>query len=411
MDLAWQVYRLSIRGIQDKKPGGHMNYEVSPLVGGVEAPPIAEAMSWVQQVPRNRQFLNLCQAVPSYAPAPALQEEFARLAKQDGIGGYTHIYGLDTLRQTHAQAMGRDYGAQIAPSHVAITTGCNQAFAAAIMAVAQAGDAVVMPTPWYFNHQMWLKMLGIRINAIAAFGNGLNYPDVAEAERAITPNTRAIVLCTPNNPTGAIYPLDVIHTFFDLAKRKGLALILDETYKDFRSNAKPAHHLFQRDDWADTLIQLYSFSKVYALAGYRLGSMISGEKLLAEAAKILDCMTICPPHITQAGVIFALKELDSWKQEKLALMATRLAAIRKAFANPGLTFEMVSSGAYFAYVKHPYANEVSKPVAMRLAQAHDVLCLPGVMFGPGQEDYLRFAFANVDGALMEPLVERLIGAQ
>jgi aspartate/methionine/tyrosine aminotransferase len=219
------------------------------------------------------------------------------------------------------------------------------------------------------------------------------------------------VLCTPNNPTGAIYPSKVIGDFFDLAQRNGLALILDETYKDFRPDPAPTHDLFTRKGWSETLIQLYSFSKVYALAGYRLGAMISGEALLFEAAKILDCMTICPPHITQGGVVFALEHLDEWKREKLAVMATRLAAIRKAFENPALKFKLVSSGAYFAYVKHPFAGEASKTVAMRLAQEQDVLCLPGSMFGPNQEDYLRFAFANVDGALMEPLAHRLIGAQ
>jgi aspartate/methionine/tyrosine aminotransferase len=384
---------------------------ISPPLASVEAPPIAEAMSWVRHGDRNRLFLNLCQAVPSYPPAPELQDEFARLAKADGTGGYTNIYGLENLRIAHAATMAADYKASIAPTQVAITTGCNQAFAAAIMSVASAGDTIVMPTPWYFNHQMWLKMLGIGIHPISAFGEGRNHPDVAEAERAITANTRAIVLCTPNNPTGAIYPAEVIHAFFDLAQRKGIALILDETYKDFRPTAAPAHDLFNRTGWDETLIQLYSFSKVYALAGYRLGSMISGEKLLAEAAKVLDCMTICPPHLTQAGVIFALRELQTWKQGKLNLMAGRLASIREAFKHPNLKFEMISSGAYFAYVKHPFEGELSKPVAMRLAQEHDVLCLPGVMFGPNQESYLRFAFANVDGALMAPLVERLIGVQ
>jgi aspartate/methionine/tyrosine aminotransferase len=388
-----------------------MNFHVSPQVASVEAPPIAEAMGWVRQGARNRLFLNLCQAVPSYPPAPELQSEFARLAMTDGIGGYTNIYGLDALRAAHAATMSVDYEGKIIASQVAITTGCNQAFAAAIMSVAEAGDNIVMPSPWYFNHQMWLKMLGIGIQSIPAFSAGLNFPSVEDAEKAITATTRAIVLCTPNNPTGAVYPADVIHGFFELAQRRGIALILDETYKDFRPDAAPAHALFQRDDWSGTLIQLYSFSKVYALAGYRLGSMISGEKTLFEAAKILDCMTICPPHITQAGVVFALQELGDWKRGKLDVMAGRLSAIRTAFQHADLKFEMVSSGAYFAYVKHPYRGELSKPVAMRLAQEHDVLCLPGVMFGPGQENYLRFAFANVDGALMQPLVERLIGAQ
>lgn len=388
-----------------------MAYPVSSLVARVEAPPIAEAMSWVRQGPRNRELINLCQAVPSYPPAEELQAEFGRIALQPTTGGYTDIYGLAALRAAYAAHLGEDYAASVPSDHVAITTGCNQAFAAAVMSVAKAGDNILIPVPYYFNHQMWLTMLGIGMRMIPAFGNGRLHPSVEDAAAAIGPETRAIVLCTPNNPTGAIYPPDVINAFFELAKSRGIAMILDETYKDFRPGPAPAHSLFQRPDWSSTLIHLYSFSKVYALAGYRLGAMTAGPDILAEAAKVLDCMTICPPQITQQGVIFALRELEDWKRTKLAMMAHRLAAIRTAFSRKGLSYELVSSGAYFAYVRHPFRGEASKAVAMRLAQEHDVLCLPGSMFGPGQEDYLRIAFANVDAAVMEPLVDRLVATQ
>ncbi len=392
-----------------------MSLPLSPLVSRVEFPPIAEAMSWVRNGPRhdgsNRELINMCQAVPSYPPAEALQAELARLARLPGTGGYTNIFGIESLRAAHAQSMGKDYGATIASEQVAITTGCNQGFAAAVMAIAKAGDNVVMPAPYYFNHQMWLTMLGIGINVIPAFRDGVNHPSIADAAAAIDADTRAIVLCTPNNPTGAIYPPEVLAAYFDLARQRGIALILDETYKDFRPDPAPAHDLFNVTGWDETLIQLYSFSKVYALAGYRLGAMIAGPKLLHEAAKILDCMTICPPHITQLGVVYALAELAQWKQSKLNIMARRLATIRGAFTRDDLKFKLISSGAYFAYVEHPFTGEASKTVAMRLAQDHDVLCLPGSMFGPEQEKYLRFAFANVDDTLMQPLVERLVGAQ
>lgn len=388
-----------------------MTYPVSSLVARVEAPPIAEAMSWVRQGPRNRDLINLCQAVPSYPPAPDLQAEFGRIALDPATGGYTDIYGLPALREAYAGHLSADYAAAIPASHVAITTGCNQAFAAAVMSVAKAGDTVVIPAPYYFNHQMWLTMLGIGLSTIPAFASGRTHPSVDDAAAAIGPGTRAIILCTPNNPSGAIYPPEVIAAFFDLAKKHGIALILDETYKDFRPGTAPPHDLFRRPDWNSTLIHLYSFSKAYALAGYRLGAMTAGPDILAEAAKILDCMTICPPQITQRGVIFALRDLEDWKRGKLAMMAERLAALRAAFGRPGLGYELVSSGAYFAYVRHPFRGEASKAVAMRLAQEHDVLCLPGSMFGPNQEDYLRLAFANVDARLMEPLVDRLIGTQ
>jgi aspartate/methionine/tyrosine aminotransferase len=388
-----------------------MAMPVSPLISRVEAPPIAEAMSWVKTRPGNRELLNLCQAVPSYPPAESLQEEFARLARLPHMGGYTDSLGIRPLREAHARHISADYNAMIETDQVSMTAGCNQAFAAAVMAVAKAGDDVILPAPYYFNHQMWLTMLGVGIRSIPALSANAAHPRPEDAEAAISPSTKAIALCTPNNPTGAVYPPEVLQRFYDLARSRGIALILDETYKDFRPSTAPAHGLFANQGWDGTLIQLYSFSKVYALAGYRLGAIIASPAMLAETVKILDCMTICPPAITQEGVVFALKELDEWKKEKLALMADRLSAIRAAFKRPGLNYELVSSGAYFAYVRHPFRGKASKAVAMRLCRENDVLCLPGSMFGPGQDDYLRFAFANVDAALMEPLVDRLIESQ
>jgi aspartate/methionine/tyrosine aminotransferase len=384
-----------------------MKTTVSPLIAQVEFPPIAEALSWVKQAQGNRPLLNMCQAVPSYPPAEILQTEIARLAYEPTTGGYTDIFGVPTLRQAYAFHMNADYAANISPEQVAITTGCNQAFAAAIMALAKAGDNVVIPAPFYFNHQMWLTMLGIEIRSISAFSNSGAYPSAEEAATMIDGKTRAIILCTPNNPTGAIYPSDVIDGFFELAQTAGIALVLDETYKDFRPNAAAPHTLFNKPNWQDTLIQLYSFSKIYALAGYRLGAMIAGPHILHEAAKILDCMTICPPQITQRAVLFGLTALDIWKEDKKNLMKTRLSALRSVFENNSFNYKLISSGAYFAYVQHPF-NEPSKTVAKRLAQENDVLCLPGSMFGPNQEQYLRFAFANVDAERMMDLKERLL---
>ena len=388
-----------------------MSIEISPLVERVEFPPIAEAMSWVKKIPGNRELLNMCQAVPSYPPAPTLQAEIARLAGLPDMGGYTDIFGVAPLREAYAKHMSIDYAAHIAASEVAITTGCNQAFSAAIMAIAKAGDNVIIPAPYYFNHQMWLTMMGIEIRSIPAFSNGNNHPDLMDAAALVDERTKAIILCTPNNPTGAIYPAAVLEQFFNVAQVAEIALVLDETYKDFRTDPAPPHGLFNKPNWQNTLIQLYSFSKIYALAGYRLGAMIAGPEIMHQAAKILDCMTICPPHITQRAVIFGLTALESWKTEKKAVMRERLAAMRQAFVTPGLNYQLVSSGAYFAYVKHPFTGELSKSVAKRLAGENDLLCLPGSMFGPDQEDYLRFAFANVEAARMTGLAERLIESQ
>jgi aspartate/methionine/tyrosine aminotransferase len=388
-----------------------MSYAVNPSISQIEAPPIAEAMTWVRPGLRNRDLLNLCQAVPSYPPAPEMQAEIARLAGEPSTSLYTGIFGIDDLRTSLAAHMAADYAGNVQAEDTAITAGCNQAFCATMMALARAGDNVVMPVPYYFNHQMWLGMLGVESRGIPAFTADGAYPQVAAAAAAIDDRTKAIILCSPNNPSGAIYPPEVIGAFFDLAKARGVALIIDETYKDFRPHPAPLHGLFARADWRGTFIQLYSFSKIFAMTGYRAGSIIAGPQVMAEIEKVLDCMAICAPHISQRAALFGLAHLDAWKSGKKAMMLARTEALKQAFLAPALRYRLVSCGAYFAYVEHPFANETAKQVAQRLAGEHDLLCLPGTMFGQDQQRFLRIAFANADASLMPLAVERLIESQ
>jgi aspartate/methionine/tyrosine aminotransferase len=384
-----------------------MTYAVNPAVNRIEAPPIIEAQSWVRPGLRNRKLLNLCQAVPSWSCAEALEDEVARLAHEPGIGLYTDIYGIPELRSAIAEHFSADYRGKVAAENVCVTAGCNQAFAAAIMAIARAGDNVIVPVPYFFNHTMWLGMLSVEARYVAGIGE----PDVGEVAKLIDDRTRAIVLCSPNNPTGSIYSPETIKALFDLALTRGIALVIDETYKDFRDGNAPSHPIFSIDGWEDAFIHLYSFSKAFAMTGYRVGAITASTRVLAEIEKIMDCMAICTSHISQRAALFALTRLDDWKRAKIAMMHGRLTSLRDAFRREGLKYELVSSGALFAYVKHPFADETAKQVAMRLAGEHDLLCLPGSMFGPGQEQYLRIAFANAEASDMETLVDRLMESQ
>ncbi len=349
--------------------------------------------------------------MPGYPPAAELQREVARAALLDGTSLYTDIFGLPELRQELARHMAADYGGAIAPEEVCITSGCNQAFAAALLALAAPGDNVIVPVPYFFNHTMWLGMQGIEARFIPAMGPQGAWPEAADAAPLIDGRTRAIVLCSPNNPTGAIYPPQAIAALFDLAREKGIALVIDETYKDFREDKAPPHGLFARPGWQETFVHLYSFSKAFSMTGYRVGSIIAGRGLLADTEKILDCMTICPPHISQLAALHALKELGWWRDEKARTMGERLSALRRAFRRPGLAYTLQSSGALFAYARHPFAGRPAKEVAKGLAGDNDLLVLPGSMFGQGQEDFLRIAFANAEAADMEILVDRLIESQ
>jgi aspartate/methionine/tyrosine aminotransferase len=178
---------------------------------------------------------------------------------------------------------------------------------AATMLLAGPGDAVMLPVPWYFNHRMNAAMLGVEVVPLPCRPEDGFAPDPDAAERLLTERVKAILLVTPNNPTGSIYRPETIARFADLCRRRGIALVLDETYRDFRPAdlARP-HDLFADPSWRDYLIQLYSFSKSYCVPGYRLGGIVASSAMLAQLTKILDCVQICAARAGQAGLAWAI---------------------------------------------------------------------------------------------------------
>jgi len=388
--------------------------DANPLVASTEAPPIAEAWRWVEgrEFPPEKPLIDLCQAVPGYPPAPALTAYLAEQVQAPDTARYTGIDGVPPLRSALAARTASLYGTEVSPEEVLITAGCNQAFAVAVMTLARAGDNVILPAPWYFNHKMTLDMLGIEARPLLLHeSNGL-LPEPEEVGRLIDANTRALVLITPNNPTGAIAPPDTIAALYDLCERRGIRLLLDETYRDFPDwRGQAPHGLFRRPDWRRTLVHLYSFSKVYSLAGYRVGAIIADVGLLWNARKVMDCLAICAPHIGQKAALYGLENLDPWVAEKRADIAARITAFRTAMEDSGTGYRIASIGAYFAYVRHPFGDRPAHDVAEALAREHNILCLPGSMFGPGQDAYLRFAFANVDAAVMPEIARRLVESE
>ncbi len=388
-----------------------MGYRVRPEITGVDVPPISESFSWLAEGKSERTAILLSQAVPSYSPAPDLQTEIARLAQGGDTNLYTEILGLPELRAELASHFSVDYHARIPADHVAITAGSNQAFCLAVASVAGPGSNIIVPSPYFFNHQMWLQMQNIGLKILPTDASNAMLPDPEVARTLIDAKTAAIVLVTPNNPTGAIYPPDLIHQFFQLARTHGIALIIDETYKDFRASEQPAHALFCEPNWQDTFIHLYSFSKTFAMTGYRVGSLTAAPMLVAEIEKLMDCVAICAPHIGQGAALYGLRNLQNWARQKAVVMAEREQALREAFRHPALKYRIVSSGAFFAYVEHPFADETGKDVAKRLAREHDLLTLPGSMFGPNQECFLRIAFANAEADTMPEVVARLLESQ
>jgi aspartate/methionine/tyrosine aminotransferase len=377
-------------------------------------PPVMEARRWIagRDFPADRPLVNLSQAAPVDPPPPPLARAMAdALIENPAAHLYGPVLGQPELRAELAAQWSAGYGGQIAPAQVAVTAGCNQAFTAVMSTLAGAGDAVILPLPFYFNHKMWLDMEGIEAACLPT-GDDL-LPDPERAKTLITDRTRAIVLISPNNPAGVEYPPALLRAFRDLAQAHGLALVLDETYRDFHSGSGAPHDLFADAAWDETFIHLYSFSKAYRLTGHRVGAIVASEHRLAEVEKFLDTVAICPPQVGQIGALWGMRNLADWLAGERAEILARRAALVAGFQRLP-DWQLLGCGAYFAYVRHPF-DIPSDSLARHMVEAASLLTLPGTMFGPrraeggtGQaEATLRIAFANADRAGLSEVVDRL----
>ncbi|NKB28146.1 MAG: aminotransferase [Rhodobacteraceae bacterium] len=387
-----------------------MTRPLAPALAATDPPPVMEARRWLDGAtfPPERPLLNVSQAAPVDPPPEPLRAAMADAILTDASAHlYGPVLGLPDLRAEVASQWSAAYGGDLHAENVAITSGCNQAFCAALATLAAAGDEVILPTPWYFNHKMWCDMAGVRAVPLPCGANMV--PDATSAAALISDRTRAIVLVTPNNPTGAEYPADTLNAFRDLARAHGLALIVDETYRDFDSRSGAPHDLFRDPDWDDTLIQLYSFSKAYRLTGHRVGAMVASRARLGEVEKFLDTVAICPPQLGQRAALWGMRNLTQWLAGERAEILDRRAAIAENF--PRLSgWTLKGCGAYFAYAEHPF-DDRSDALAKRLVRDAGILALPGTMFRPADDPAgareMRIAFANIDRAGISTLMDRL----
>ena len=369
-----------------------------------------EARRWIEGVdfPKDRPLINVSQAAPVDPPPDALCEAIACFAIEvPSVHVYGPVLGLPELRSEVALECSGIYGGEISFDDIAITSGCNQAFVASIATLARKGDEVILPTPWYFNHKMWLDMSGIRAVPLPC-GEGM-IPDAEAARELITDRTRAIVLVTPNNPTGAEYPSSTVTAFFEVCREAGVALIIDETYRDFHSVTGAPHDILADPDWRDTLIHLYSFSKAYRLTGHRVGAMVASPERLSQVEKFLDTVAICPNQLGQQAALWGMRNLRQWLAgERDEILARRSAIVSELGALPG--WDVLCAGAYFAFVRHPFQMS-SHDLAKNMVHKAGVLALPGTMFTPGDDPLgptcLRVAFANIDVGGIQTLADRL----
>jgi aspartate/methionine/tyrosine aminotransferase len=380
----------------------------NPLISTLTPPRVPSALAWGRAYDGSRgRKIDLSQAVPGYPPHPDMLAWLAETAQSRDYTGYGAIEGEDGLRQAYADHVTELYRAPVTAANIHITSGANQAFMCLAMAVAASGDTVAVTNPFYFNEEITLGILGIKVKTVACDPANAFLPDMTAMKAALRPGVKALALVSPNNPTGAVYPPALLREIFELCRQNDTWLILDETYRDFLDeNQTPPHDLLSIPGWEDGLALSYSFSKAYCIPGHRVGAITASPAMVDQVSKVMDNLQICAPRSAQAAVARAIPALADWRRANRQEIAGRAAALKQAMAKlPAWSVD--SLGAYFAYVRHPFAGIGSELVAEKLAREAGVVSLPGAYFGEGQENHLRFAFANADAPTILQLEERL----
>src|SRR6185436_11996662 len=263
----------------------------------VQAPIIAVIGDLIRRTPGT---ISLGQGVVHYGPPPAALEAAAAAVTAAGTHDYQPASGQPALIRAIEQKLLRDNGIDLARgSRVMVTAGGNMAFVHAVAAITSPGDEVILPVPFYFNHEMAIQIAGC--TPVLVRTDERYQLDLDAIRDAVTPRTRAIVTVSPNNPTGAVYPEAALRAVNRLCQERGIYHISDEVY-EYLTYGTARHVSPGAFDGADAhTISMFSLSKAYGFAGWRIGYMAYPEALADAIAKVQDTILVCAPVISQVA--------------------------------------------------------------------------------------------------------------
>jgi len=373
-------------------------------MAAVQAPIIPVVGELIRQNPGT---ISLGQGVVFYEPPPAAFEQLAQFRAAPQLHKYQAVYGIPALLEQIETKLQTENGLALdAGQRIVVTAGGNMAFMNAVLAICDPGDEVILPTPYYFNHEMAITMANCRPVLVPTDENYQLQVDRLAA--AITPRTRAIVTVSPNNPTGAVYPAAVLAEVNALCRARGLYHISDEAYEYFTYGEARHFSPASLPDSAAHTISLFSLSKSYGFASWRIGWMVIPEHLTEAVSKVQDTILICPPVASQLVAAGAMQVGRNYCAEYVKQLAeVRAAVLTELSALGDLVVIPPADGAFYFYLK---LHTTLAPLALveRLVRDFGVAAIPGSAFGSSDGCYLRISYGALQPALVSEGVGRLV---
>jgi aspartate/methionine/tyrosine aminotransferase len=350
--------------------------------------------------------ISLGQGMVSWGPPPEAIE-----AAQDAAGAWaTHRYGAVEGDSRLLEVLGRklrdENGLDLTGSRILVTAGSNMAFQSVVLAISQPGDDIVLPAPFYFNHEMAVRIAGC--NPVIVPTDRSYQLDLDRLTAAITPRTRAIVTVSPNNPTGAVYPEDALRAVNQICAARGILHIADEAYEYFTYEGARHFSPGSLPGAGAHTISLYSLSKAYGFAGWRVGYAVVPVAINDALYKVQDTVLICPPIVCQAAATAALTIGRAWCAPQLERLTAVRHEVLALFGQIADRCDVPVPGGAFYCLPRLRTTLPAMTMMERLVRDHRVAVIAGDTFGATDGCYLRVSFGALEGAAVHEGMERLI---
>jgi aspartate/methionine/tyrosine aminotransferase len=379
-------------------------HQQSRRLAAVQAPVIPIVGRWTAETPGT---ISLGQGVVSYEPPREAIEAARRFGGTLTDHRYGPVEGLPALVEAIEAKLARENHLTVRPaSRVLVTAGGNQAFMNAVLAITDPGDEIVLLVPYYFNHEMAVVMAGAQAVAVPTTSD--YQLDVRAIDAAITARTRAVVTVSPNNPTGAVYPEGALRAVNALCRDRGVFHIHDEAYEYFTYGNVSHFSPGSLPDAADHTISLFSLSKAYGMASWRIGYMVIPEALAEAVHKIQDTILICPPAVSQHAAVAALEVGRSFAGAHLARLDVTRRAIFDALSSPDVPCDVPSPDGAFYYLVRVHSRMDSMTLAERLIREHRVATIPGSAFADPSPCSVRISYGALDAESVNEGMRRLV---
>lgn len=376
-----------------------MNNRFAKRVQNIQVSAIKQMPLLARAVP---EAVSLGQGIPSMPTPQYICDGVIKYLQEDAaIGKYSLQPGVPELKQALADKLNRQYGCQVdVEKELFISVGAMEALATAVMTIVETGDEVIVFDPGYASHIEQVTFAGGTL-VYAALQEERGWAvDLEALKQVVSKKTKAIIICQPANPTGHVLSAEELNTIIELAQQYGFYIIADETYQFLVYDDVSCQSLLSFPEIRDQLIVCSSFSKEYAMTGWRVGYMVASEAVLQEALKVHDAFVICAPTISQYAALVAITQqpmvTDSVHNPNIKEMLNERRDImcRELDKLPELFSYTRPVGSYYILARYHTIELSSWEFAKQLLYEAKVITVPGEAFGPNGQHHIRFSFGG-----------------